>query len=87
MENLGFGMCFIVVMLAQSSEAHSLHIEQEPVCTSRSSYNLLMRKKMIEIEYEIREAVRSLTDQVLHCSDNGKFNCLTYKVLHCLHNV
>ena len=75
MENLRFEIWFIVAMLAQSSEAHSLHIEQEPVCTSRSSYNLLMRKKMIEIEYEIREAVRSLTDQVLHCPDDGKFYC------------
>ena len=73
MDDLRFGV-WLIVMLVQSGDTHSVNTKEEPSCTSRSSYNLLMRTKMVKIENEIRDAVRSLTD---HCSNHnaGTFNC------------
>ena len=61
---------FVVLALLSSSDCHILtNMNDEPVCPLRSVYNMLLRNSLVGVENAIRDAVHSVTEQILTCPD------------------
>ena len=60
-----------IVFLSRSSGHVLDYLTRDPVCPTRTAYNMELRNNLVGVEKAIREAVHSVTEQIISCPDDS----------------
>lgn len=69
-------LLMVLILLSGSWGRSSNKGEGEKGCPSRSEFSKMMLRKLEDVEKDILNAFRSVTEEIGDCEDAGKFICL-----------